>query len=220
MCECAGAENIFNFTRPHPSNTNFTRCVGNAQGPERMHECPEEFRKSELFILNANGASLLLEASFGVQGSSKQKSAVEIGRRWKHRTRRSAFAAARASRGGPPCTHGRYPTQRVGDFEAPGHTATRRGRDPEGAESGSGASVSAQSLSETLYLEAHLGGPRERIPCPQFSSVQSLSRVRLSGLQRPLCPDPLTAIRMGTGTRKKTRPNPKNLGRARTTGVE
>lgn len=100
-----------NFTRPHPSNTNFTRCVGNAQGPERMHECPEELRKSELFILNANGASLLLAASFGVQGSSKQKSAVEIGRRWKHRTRRSAFAAAGASRGRPPCTLGRYPRE-------------------------------------------------------------------------------------------------------------
>ena len=130
MCECAGVENIFNFTRPHPSNTNFTRCVGNAQGPERMHECPEEFRKSELFILNANGASLLLEASFGVQGSSKQKSAVEIGRRWKHRTRRSAFAAARASRGRPPCTPGRYPrewaTSRLRATRRPGGGATRR----------------------------------------------------------------------------------------------
>lgn len=124
-----------NFTRPHPSNTNFTRCVGNAQGPERMHECPEELRKSELFILNANGASLLLEASFGVQGSSKQKSAVEIGRRWKHRTRRSAFAAAGASRGRPPL-HPRAVSQKMGDFEAPGHTATRRGRDPEGARPG------------------------------------------------------------------------------------
>ena len=131
MCECAGAENIFNFTRPHPSNTNFTRCVGNAQGPERMHECPEEFRKSELFILNANGASLLLEASFGVQGSSKQKSAVEIGRRWKHRTRRSAFAAARASRGGPPAPTGGIPprewaTSRLRATRRPGGGATRR----------------------------------------------------------------------------------------------
>lgn len=38
-----------------------------------MHECPEELRKSALFILNANGASFLLVASFGGQGSSKQK---------------------------------------------------------------------------------------------------------------------------------------------------
>ena len=175
-----------NFTRPHPSNTDFTRCVGNAQGPERMHECPEELRKSALFILNANGASLLLAESFGVQGSSKQKDAVEIGRRRKHGTRLLAFAAAGASGGRPPCTHGRYPrewaTSRLGAIGRPGGGMTRRGHSPEGAESGSGASVSAQSLSETLYLEAHFGGPRERIPWPQFSSVQSLSHVRLSGL--------------------------------------
>lgn len=44
-----------------------------------MHECPEELRKSPLFILNANGASLLLAGSFGGQGSSKQKGTVEIG---------------------------------------------------------------------------------------------------------------------------------------------
>lgn len=48
-----------------------------------MHECSEELRKSELFILNANGASLLLAGSFGGQGSSKQKGTVEIGPCWK-----------------------------------------------------------------------------------------------------------------------------------------
>ena len=30
-----------NFTRPHPSNTDFTRCVGNAQGPERCCSEPD-----------------------------------------------------------------------------------------------------------------------------------------------------------------------------------
>lgn len=96
-----------------------------------MHECPEELRKSALFILNANGASLLLAASFGVQGSSKQKGAVEIGWRWKHGTRLLAFAAAGTSGGRPPEPTGGIPES--GDFEAQGHTATRRGHDPEGA---------------------------------------------------------------------------------------
>ena len=161
-----------NFTRPHPSNTDFTRCVGNAQGPERMHECPEELRKSALFILNANGASLLLAASFGVQGLSKQKGAVEIGWRWKHGTRLLAFAAAGASGGplNPRAVSQRVATSRLRVTRRPGGGTTRRGHSPEAAESGSGASVSAQSLSETLYLEAHFGGPRKGSHGP--SSVQ------------------------------------------------
>lgn len=138
-----------NFTRPHPSNTNFTRCIGKAQGMERMHEWPEELRKSALFILNANGASPLLAASFGGQGSSKQKDTVEIGRRWKRGTRRLAFAAGGERGGRPPAPSGRYPrgwaTSRLGAIRRPGG-----GHIPEGAESGSGVSVSAQSLSETL----------------------------------------------------------------------
>lgn len=122
-----------NFTRPHPSNTDFTRCVGNAQGPERMHECPEELRKSALFILNANGASLLLAESFGVQGSSKQKG--RSGNRPALEARHKAVGVCRCwcqRREAPPAqTHGRYP--RVGDFEARGHRATRREHDSEGA---------------------------------------------------------------------------------------
>lgn len=136
--ECARAENIFQFHQPPPPNTNFTHCIGNAQDPERMHECPEELRKSALFILNANGASLLFAASFGGQGSSKQKGTVETGRRWKPGTRRLAFAAGGGSGGRPPAPSGRYPrgwaTSRLGAIPRPGGG----GEIPEGTERGSG----------------------------------------------------------------------------------
>lgn len=75
-----------------------------------MHECPEELRKSALFILNANGASLLLVASFGGQGSSKQKGTEE---------RRPVLGAARSggqlwrrlrrTKGGPQHSAGGIP---------------------------------------------------------------------------------------------------------------
>lgn len=44
---------------------------------------PPRNEESPLFILNANGALRLLAASFGGQGSSKQKGTGKIGPRWK-----------------------------------------------------------------------------------------------------------------------------------------
>lgn len=48
------------------------------------NECVNAPRSQEcqLFILNANGALRLLAASFGGQGSSKQKGAGKRGPRW------------------------------------------------------------------------------------------------------------------------------------------
>ena len=114
-----------------------------------MRECPEELRKSALFILNANGASLLLAASFGGQGSSKQKGTVEIGPRWKQGDKAAGVPGWWGGRREAPCTQ-QAVSLRVGDFVARGHPAAQRGHIPEGAKRGSRASVSALSLIETL----------------------------------------------------------------------
>lgn len=148
VSKCARAENS-HFPTPLPPPAEFIRCIGNAQGPERMRECPEELRKSALFIVNANGASLLLAASFGGQGSSKQKGTVEIGPRWKQGDQAVGVPGWWDGRREAPCTQQEV-SLRVGDFEARGHPAAPRGHIPKGAESGSRASVSAHSLSETL----------------------------------------------------------------------
>lgn len=73
-----------------------------------MHECPEELRKSALFILNANGASLLLVASFEGQGSSKQKGREErpmLGAEFLQ----TALAAAATDQGRSSALSGRCP---------------------------------------------------------------------------------------------------------------
>lgn len=66
-----------------------------------MHECPKELRKSALFILNANGASLLLAASFKGQGSSKQKGTAKrsLALEARGRSRRRSRPMGRAKAG-------------------------------------------------------------------------------------------------------------------------
>lgn len=134
-----------------------------------MHECPEELRKSALFILNANGASLLLVASFGGQGSSKQKGTEES---------RPVLGAARWADSfghgcsGPrevPCTQ-RAVSPRVGAFKAPGHRVAQRGYIPEGAQSGSRAKVPVHSLEKLCSWKRSLPG-REDSSCPKFRLI-------------------------------------------------
>lgn len=192
---------IFQLHCPPPAE--FIRCIGNAQGPERMRECPEELRKSALFILNANGASLLLAASFGGQGSSKQKGMVEIGPRWKQGDEAVGVPGWWDGRREAPCTQQEV-SLRVGDFEARGHPAAPRGHIPEGAESGSGASVSAHSLNETLYLEAQLRGPWGKDPLPQtlaYSAPFAWTRSYLEGWERETEKNPKTQPKKTSGVR-------------------
>lgn len=130
-----------------------------------MHESPEELRKSALFILNANGASLILVASFGGQGSSKQKGTEE---------RRPVLGAARFGHrcSGPrevPCTQ-RAESLRVGGFTAPGHPVAQRGYIPEGAQSGSRAKVPVHSLVKLCSWKRSLPG-REDSSCPKFRLI-------------------------------------------------
>lgn len=74
-----------------------------------MHECPEELRKSVLFILNANGASLLLVASFEGQGSSKQKGTEERPKLGAARSGRQLRLWLRRTEGGPLSSAGGVP---------------------------------------------------------------------------------------------------------------
>lgn len=74
-----------------------------------MHECPEELRKSVLFILNANGASLLLVASFEGQGSSKQKGTEERPKLGASRSGRQLWLWLRRTKGGPLPSAGGVP---------------------------------------------------------------------------------------------------------------
>lgn len=74
-----------------------------------MHECPEELRKSALFILNANGASLLLVASFEGQGSSKQKGTEERPVLGAARSGRQLWLWLRRIEGGPLNSAGDVP---------------------------------------------------------------------------------------------------------------
>lgn len=87
-----------------------------------MHECPKELRKSALFILNANGASLLLAASFKGQGSSKQKGTAKEAWRWKQGDEADGVRGRWGGRRQVPCTQ-RAVSSRVGRLETPGHPA-------------------------------------------------------------------------------------------------
>lgn len=129
-----------------------------------MHECPEELRKSALFILNANGSSLLLVESFEGQGSSKQKGTEE----------RPVLGAVRSADSfgccydGPrevPCTQ-RAVSPRVGGFKAQGHPVAQRGYIPEGAQSGSQAKVPVHSLVKLCGWKRSLTGREESSSCP------------------------------------------------------
>lgn len=95
-----------------------------------MHECPKELRKSALFILNANGASLLLAGSFGGQGSSKQKGTVETGPCWKQDDKEGRVRGWWGGRREDPCTSRRYlrgwATSRIGTVRRPGGGTFRR----------------------------------------------------------------------------------------------
>lgn len=122
-----------------------------------MHECPEELRKSTLFILNANGASLLLAGSFGGQGSSKQKGTV-------HKEARAGSRAARRAEGGSLHAAGGVP-------EGGRLRGCRPSRAPEGA----------HSWERLMRL------PGERLHAQPSETSSRSALAPNSGLQRPLC---------------------------------
>lgn len=129
-----------------------------------MHECPEELRKSALFILNANGASLLLVASFEGQGSSKQKGTEERPVLGAARSGRLLWLRLRRTQGGPLHSAGGVPEggQLQGSRPPGGSEGVHSGGRPERLP---GESPGAQP-SETLKLEAQLDWPGGGLQLP------------------------------------------------------
>lgn len=134
-----------------------------------MHECPEELRKSAPFILNANGASLLLAGSFGGQGSSKQKGTVEIGPLCKQGDKADADRGCGRVEEGP--LHPVAISSGVGDFEAQGYPEARRGHIPEGANAAPGRASPLIASEKLCSWKRNPAGLEEGSQCPKLRPI-------------------------------------------------